>query len=104
MEIRCRKGDCTHNTGCSCMAKEIMVTRQGNCMTYQKDELKESLIIENGNLFEISSELVAKNLRNVPLKCRASNCLYNRSKECHANGIFIIDDENLAECATFIER
>jgi len=86
------------------MAKEIMVTRQGNCMTYQKDELKESLIIENGNLFEISSELVAKNLRNVPLKCRASNCLYNRSKECHANGIFIIDDENLAECATFIER
>jgi len=75
-----------------------------DCESYQSDELKKSLIIKNGNLFEISEELVAKNLRNVPLSCRARHCLYNKEMKCHANGISIIDDESDAECATFIER
>lgn len=113
MEIRCRKGDCAYNTGCSCSAKCVEVDKAADCKTYHRDELKKSLIIENGNLFEISEELVAKNLRNVPLTCRATNCLYNRGRLCHANGISIIDDfrgdpdggtETCAPCATYIER
>jgi len=106
MEIRCRKGDCSYNTGCSCNAKGIEVSKDADCCSYIKDELKHSLIIENGNLFEISEELVARNLRDVPLKCKSRNCLYNREQLCSANGISVIDecDGQEAACATYIER
>ena len=105
MEIRCRKGDCTYNSGCSCTAKTISISKGADCESYQPDELKQSLMIQNGNLFEVSEELVARNLRNVPLECRARMCLYNRNNnECWANGISVIDDEVDAPCATFIER
>ena len=104
MEIRCRKGDCSYNTSCSCHAPQVAVGREGDCETYDPDPFKESLVIANGNLFEISDELITKSLRDVPLSCTASNCLYNRSKKCFAHGISIIDDKDDAECATFIER
>ena len=104
MEIRCKKCDCSYNTGASCGADHIDVGGNADCETYNCDELKESLMVENGNLFEISEELVAKNMRNVPLNCRARDCLFNRLDKCYANGITVIDDDNDAGCATFIER
>jgi len=104
MEIRCRKGDCTYNNGCSCTAPSVEVDRDSDCQSYTCDELKKSLIIQNGNLFEISEELVAKNLRDVPLICRARHCLYNIDSKCNANGISIIDEDDDAPCATYIER
>jgi len=104
MEIRCRKGDCTHNNGCSCLAKLVSVGKEGDCESYMCDELKQSLIIENGNLFEISQELVARHLRDVALTCRARTCIYNREQKCCANGIAVIDEDTDAQCATFIER
>jgi len=63
-------------------------------------------MIENGNIFQVAEELVARNLKNVPLECRARNCIYNNQEKCNANGITVIDDdeENDADCATFCER
>ena len=104
MEIRCKKGNCKHNTGCSCSAKSVEVSRGVVCNSYENDELKEDLMIENGNIFEVAEELVARNLKNVPLVCRVKNCLYNRQETCHANGITVIDGDDSADCATFIER
>lgn len=109
MEIRCKKTDCTYNNGCSCLAPKVCVERGAECATYKKDELKQSLIIQNGNLFEVSEELVTKNLRDVPLRCGMRNCLYNQKECCMANGITIIDRgeqpiSGCAECATYIER
>jgi len=111
MEIRCRKTDCSYNTGASCKAAKINVAN-GCCQTYAKNDLKQALIIENGNLFEISEELVAKNVRNVPLSCQQKNCLYHRKDcSCSAHGITVIDGEledgdtvcsKNAECATFV--
>jgi len=86
------------------MAKSIEVSRETDCESYECDELKKSLIIENGNLFEISEELVAKNLRDVPLSCNARHCLYNRDRKCNANGISVIDEHGDAPCTTYIER
>ena len=114
MEIRCRKCDCSHNTGASCSAKSIDVDKQHGCGTYIKNELKQNLIIENGNLFEVSEELVAKNMKNVPLSCCAKTCLFNKNgKECTAHGITVIDGAQdgapegcsaVAECATYCEE
>jgi hypothetical protein len=105
MEIRCKKGNCKHNTGCSCCAHTVEISRAVECNSFVKDEIKDDLMIENGNIFEIAEELVPKNLKNVPLACRARNCLYNKQDQCHANGITVIDtDSNKnAGCATFIK-
>ena len=104
MEIRCKKCDCVFNTGTSCNAAHITVNDEGDCSTYCCDKLKQNLIIENGNLFEVSAELAPRNMRNVPLMCHATNCLFNRAKACYANGITVIDSDDDAGCATFIER
>ena len=110
MEIRCKKGDCKHNTGCSCSAKGVEISRGVECNSYVKDEIKKDIMIENGNIFQVAEELVPKNLKNVPLECRARVCLYNKQDLCHANGITVIDGEKenknieCADCATFIER
>ena len=107
MEIRCKKGDCKHNTGCSCDAKSIMIERGSvTCASYVKDSLKENLIIENGNIFQVAEELVERNTNNVPLECQQRSCLYNKDLQCLANGITVIDNDAKAdcnaECATFI--
>ena len=108
MEIRCKKGDCSHNTGCSCSAKTVEIGRAVNCHSYHKDEIKKNIMIENGNIFEVAEELVPRNLRNVPLACRMKSCLYNNSELCCANGITVIDGETAgaedAECATYIQK
>jgi len=110
MEIRCRKGDCTHNTGSSCRAKSVNICKDtAECETFKKDDIKEKIIIENGNIFEVADELKAINTRNVPLTCDATDCLFNKKENCIANGIVVVDDEESdnegcsACCATFCE-
>ena len=108
MEIRCKKGNWRHNTGCSCSAHTVEITRGEHCSSYTKDELKENLMIENGNIFQVAEEFVPKNLKNVPLECQAKSCLYNDQGKCHANGITVIDGESDgcedADCATYCEK
>jgi len=104
MEIRCRKGTCRFNNGCSCLADHVEVSKVACCNSFTPDPLKENVTVSNGNLFEISKELSPRNLRNVPLSCRSRNCLFNKETKCCANGIFVIDDEENAGCATYIER
>jgi|GEM_PF-427504 len=109
MEIRCKKGDCKYNTGSSCSAKNLNIDRDtAACATYDKDEVKENIIIRNGNIFDVADKMAAKNTNNVPLGCQATQCLYNKNEECIANGITIIDGESSssdqdASCATFVE-
>ena len=100
MEIRCRKCDCTHNTGSSCRARAIKICKDtAECETFKKDNVKEEVIIRNGNLFKASKSLPAKNTRNVPLSCKATECLFNKQENCIANGILV--EEDSACCVTF---
>jgi len=102
MEIRCRKCNCVHNTGSSCRARAVRICEDtAECETYRKDDAKESVIVKNGNLFSASKNLSKKNTLNVPLKCSATECLFNKKENCTANGILV--EEHGASCATFIE-
>jgi len=89
----------------------VEIDRGEHCLSYVKDDIKENLIIENGNIFQVAEEMVEKNLRNVTLVCRARSCLYNRQDKCHANGITIIDGDDesddttiTADCATYCKK
>lgn len=98
MNIRCRKIDCKFNKAGTCHAKDVCVCKVANCETYQVDKTKVNL--------ELADELAPTVPNNVPLNCKAGNCLFNHQCRCCANGISIVDDEsnNKADCATFIER
>ena len=110
MEIRCKKGDCEHNTGSSCKARAIKIENgTAACETYTHDTDKENIVIKNGNIFEAAKNIAPKNTNNVPLKCAAKKCLYNREERCIANGILVIDNQSStceadAACATFVEE
>ena len=98
MNIRCRKINCKFNHAGTCHAREVQVTQGANCRTYLKDPAKVNL--------ELASELAPTKPNNVPLHCTAGSCLYNHNCRCAANGIAVVDNEenNQADCATFIER
>lgn len=98
MNIRCRKINCKFNHAATCHAKEVKVCRGANCDTYQKDPDKTNV--------ELATELAPTMPNNVPLRCTAAACLFNRDCRCAANGIAVVDNEesNQADCATFIER
>jgi hypothetical protein len=109
MEIRCRKGNCVHNTGCSCRAKAVKICKTtAKCETFEHDSAKPAVTIEKGNMFRAAKKLPAKNTKNVPLTCDATDCLFNKQKSCVANGIHVVDDGATdaklgASCATFVE-
>ena len=109
MEIRCRKCDCVHNTGSACRASKVNICKDtAECATFEHDNNKEGVTVENGNLFRAAKSLTSKNARNVPLSCAARACLFNKQEDCTANGICVMDDGATeykcgASCATFIE-
>ncbi|MDR0462350.1 MAG: DUF1540 domain-containing protein [Christensenellaceae bacterium] len=103
MEIRCKKENCGHNTGCSCKAGSINVDKATHCDSYSPDLLKEELTEQHGHIFQVAESKVKRNLKNVPLQCNATGCLFNKEKRCNANGITVIDDKGKADCATFCE-
>jgi len=103
MEIRCRKCNCTHNTGSSCRAKAVKICKDtAECVTFNRDAAKQEVIVRNGNLFNATKDLSKRNTRNVPLTCSATNCLFNKRENCIANGILVTEDG--ASCATFTEH
>ena len=86
-----------------------MVDNKHHCDSYVKDPIKKELVQENGNIFETPANKIPSNLRNVPLDCKAKNCLYNKQEQCQADGITVIandeeDEESCADCATFCAR
>lgn len=103
MEIRCKKENCKHNTGCSCAAGGIEIDRATHCDSYACNPLKDELIQRNGNIFEVAEDLVPTNLKRVPLVCAAKACIYNKDAHCQASGITVVDDETHADCASFCE-
>jgi len=105
MEIRCKKDNCEHNTGCSCKAGSIAVDKGGHhCCSYIDNPLKSNLIEENGDIFSVAEEKVHRHIRSVPLACNEKTCLFNKEERCQANGVTVIDDGKKACCATYCPR
>ena len=105
MEIRCGKEDCKHNTGCSCNASDIIISKATHCESYECNLLKDKLISENGNIFSVAEDMAPQYLQNVPLECMKKDCIYNKQEACHASGIRIIngDNDDCADCATYCQ-
>ncbi|MBR7091167.1 MAG: DUF1540 domain-containing protein [Clostridia bacterium] len=100
MDIKCRKTSCVHNDRYNCMAKEVSITSQSSCATYERGRGQDDV---SRDMFEAAPEYAnAMHIRDKKLKCDCKSCLFNKDCKCDANGITIIDDHEKGACATFI--
>lgn len=106
MDLKCRKLDCKYNDNYKCEAKEIKVTQEIDCGTYEKCEHleKEQMQDASRNMFEKEPKVSAyRHNKKVEILCEAS-CLFNKSKDCVANGICINDCKSIPTCITYIKK
>lgn len=102
MDIRCRKTDCKFNEGLTCCSKKILITNKNFCDMYEKGKEK----------IDISKQIFSENppkikdyqhIKNKNLTCK-TDCLFNCSECCVANGITINEISNLAKCITYTKK
>jgi len=84
----------------------VEIDRKVTCKSYEPDKVKVDRTIKKGNMFDVAKDMADVNLKSVPLDCMATECLYNREKKCHANGITVTDDlkADCADCVTYIKK
>jgi len=104
MDIKCRKTSCTHNNSYTCMAHKIEIGKNAACNTYENDSTKQHDFSKN--MFEADTEHYAnsRHICDVKLRCDKTTCLFNKEKQCNANGITMLDDNDSTQCGTFIKE
>ncbi len=102
MDIRCRKTDCVYNNLLTCMANKIVILDDLDCDTYQKDETKKRDISKQ--IFEGEPQIAPyRHNKDMCLECKA-DCLFNKQRDCIANGITINDVSDNAICITYMKK
>ena len=92
--IKCKREKCVFNKNLNCTAKEIKVTKNTDCKTYQP-----SNEAEVGEIEKVGQPPIRK---DISVTCDAK-CLFNSSHECAANGITIqtCNNKSCPSCCTF---
>lgn len=102
MDIRCRKTDCEFNERLTCNSKEILIDNNIVCKSYIKVAEKARDISKQ--IFEETPEIGDyKHNKDMCLKCKAE-CIFNKNKECIANGITLNDIDDIPKCITFSKK
>ncbi|MBQ8761802.1 MAG: DUF1540 domain-containing protein [Clostridia bacterium] len=102
MDIKCRRTTCQHNKGQTCCANKVNINLHANCDTYEFS--CKNVEDFSKDMFESAPEFAnSRHIKDVKLKCGAEKCLFNKDGRCHANGITVIDNNEISACSTFIE-
>ena len=102
MDIRCRKTDCEYNEMLTCRVKELKVSEKLECLSYKKHPDKARDISKE--IFETTPQIASyRHNKDLCLECRA-DCLFNKSKNCIANGITVNDIKDCPICITFMKK
>ncbi len=98
-DLKCGLRECVYNRAYSCTAKQILVEKSTDCATFRRDETKRS------KAFEAAEDFAARDFSvDTHVKCGA-DCMFNKDKVCHANGITVMGDHKKdAMCLTYIQK
>lgn len=103
-DLKCSLKECRHNQGFSCVAKAIRVDDCAQCGSFEVSTKKLA-----DSMFEIG-DIGSKPDYDVDtaIACDTTNCLFNRSCSCCANGITVLGNTETgckrADCATFTPK
>lgn len=106
MNLKCNKTNCKYNNAFACKAKEVHITENTDCETFDKDYDKspEELKKMQADMFELGEDMAQyKHGDKVKIKCSAK-CVFNRDGDCSANGITVIDKLTDGICGTFVKE
>jgi len=104
MDIKCRKSICEYNKGGVCFANNVEISRCADCETYVRAPNKVEKDY-SAYMFEAAPDYEPfRHIKNIKLKCEAGACLFNKSGDCVANGITVLDSGTEGTCATFIKK
>ena len=78
-DLKCKRQGCTYNKNCNCTAKQIEVTKNTECKTYQPSETMKH------QEEKIGQPPIRKDIK---VGCHAE-CLFNKEEKCIANGITV---------------
>ena len=97
IDLKCKLTNCEFNKDSNCMAKEISVAENAECLSFrpvkgkgsEKDELPMPLVNHS-----------------VDVNCCA-DCILKKNNKCIANGITVLDEvgnKGQADCSTFMPK
>lgn len=99
-DLKCGLKSCTHNKGYCCCAREISVSGQTDCLTFEEDENK-----KNKSMFEAGSDFVKADYSVDTAVACAAKCIFQKDGRCISNGITVMsNDDAPAACLTFIKE
>ncbi|MCL2861435.1 MAG: DUF1540 domain-containing protein [Firmicutes bacterium] len=98
-DLKCGKKECRFNKGYCCTAKDISITNDTYCSSYDPVEEKRK------SLFEVAHEFAKANYTvDTHVKCTA-DCIFEHEKCCTANGITVMsEDERTPQCLTYVKK
>jgi len=104
MDIRCRKTSCKFNKDLTCLANDITISKNLECLKYVLEKGKGtkdfSKLIFSENPPKIADY---RHIKNMCLHCDAK-CIFNNNCNCIANGITINSAvSNHPKCITFMK-
>ena len=93
-DLKCKRKGCAFNKNCNCTAKEVEVTKNTSCKTFEPSKEKNENQIE-----KIGQPPIRK---DIDVFCKA-DCLFNHNSTCTANGITVITTDNVTcpNCCTY---
>ena len=96
-DIKCKREGCLYNKNQNCTAKEVEVTKDTSCKTYNPSNEKEIGMVE-----KVDQPPIRK---DIDVACTA-DCLFNHENICKANGITVQTCDNTAcpNCCTYLPK
>ena len=93
-KIKCNQEKCKYNNCEHCMKDGIKVDKQANCKSYEEGKYKG----------EVKFEFASFERKENNITCNATECLYNKHKNCIVDHLNIGKNHNNAPCIDFEQR
>lgn len=104
MDIVCRKYSCKFNKDMKCERKHLNVNKKANCSDLEIEPNKEKEDVSK-DMFGHEPEVAPfRHCKCIDIKCSSTNCIFNKSKDCYSNGIFVGSGTSVAPCNSFQEK
>lgn len=96
-DIKCKRVGCLYNKNQNCTAKEVKVTKDTSCKTYNPSDENEVGAVE-----KVDQPPIRK---DIAVECNA-DCLFNHENKCDANGITVQTCDNVTcpNCCTYLPK
>ena len=102
MDLKCRKTTCKYNKHYTCVAKNLAITAEISCQSYEHDSTKNVKDSSRCMFEETPRYAPHREKKKLRVACGAK-CLFNEQGVCVANGLTVNSCEEIPICMTHIK-